>query len=68
VKRALRPQGRFVISGLRADAVKDLDLAVLAQGFDVVDVTVDEEWCCLVYANVGPPLQVSVEALQSAAG
>lgn len=60
VKQMLRPGGIFVMSGLRADAVQRLDLSVLAQGFDVVDVAVSDEWCCLVYANVGPPLEAAV--------
>lgn len=53
VKRALAAGGRFVVSGLRVREVRDLDLALLAHGFDIVDVTVDGDWCCLVYAVAG---------------
>lgn len=55
VKRMLRAGGLFIMSGLRPDAVKSLDFAIMHLGFDVVDVSLDDEWCCLVYRSVNPP-------------
>jgi len=59
VMRTLKVGGYYILCGIQPRQVKELDYNIMHHGLEIVEVTVEEIWCCLVYQRVPVAARVS---------